>query len=187
MNTDELPTQLRKLGIRQEGDPVLRQECEPFDLPRERTEALAPWEQLRRHVDQLEEICPFTKGVGLAAPQIGIPRAMSIARPPQGGGEDIALINPTVLWQSDHQDVKYEGCLSFFDVHVPVPRPLAIRVQLTTLDGQPVEHTYDRSLARLILHEIDHLDGTLARDLVRSDARLIPLSEYAEGSREWEY
>jgi peptide deformylase len=186
MNVDELTRQLRDLGIRQKGDPVLRQQCEPFDLPRERAEAVALWGQLRRHIDQLQQIYPFAKGVGLAAPQIGIARAMSIARPPQGA-DDIALINPTLLWQSDDQDEKYEGCLSFFDVRVPVPRPLAIRVQLTTLDGQPVEHTYDRSLARLILHEIDHLHGTLARDLVPQSARVMPLAEYEGGTRQWEY
>jgi peptide deformylase len=186
MNADELTSQLRDLGIRQEGDPVLRQQCEPFDLPREHAEAISLWEQLRRHVDQLQQIYPFTKGIGLAAPQIGIPRAMSIVRPPDGA-EDIPLINPIVLWQSEDQDEKYEGCLSFFDVRVPVPRPLAIRVQLTTFDGDQVEHSYDRGLARLVLHEIDHLHGTLARDLARAGARPIPLSQYAEGSREWEY
>lgn len=121
MNADDLLARLRDLGIRQEGDPVLRQECEPFDLQRERAEALALSEQLRRHVDQLQQIYPFTKGVGLAAPQIGVARAMSIVRPSQGA-DDIALI-PTVVRQSDEQDEKYEGCLSFFDVRVPVPRP----------------------------------------------------------------
>jgi peptide deformylase len=186
MNVDELTAQLRDLGIRQEGDPVLRQQCEPFDLPRQRAEAVALWEQLRHHVDQLQQIYPFSKGVGLAAPQIGIPRAMSLVRPPNGG-EDIPLINPTILWQSDDQDEKYEGCLSFFDVRVPVPRPLAIRVQLSTFDGDRVEHSYDRGLARLALHEIDHLHGTLARDLVPPGARLIPLFEYADGTREWQY
>ncbi len=186
MNVDELTAKLRDLGIRQEGDPVLRQECQPFDLPRERTDAADLLEQLRRHVDQLQLIYPFTKGIGLAAPQIGIPRAISLVRPPDGA-DDIPLINPVVLSHSNDQDEKYEGCLSFFDIRVPVPRPLTIRVQLTTLNGQQVEHSYDRGLARLILHEIDHLHGTLARDLVRPSAKPVPLSEYADGSREWEY
>jgi peptide deformylase len=186
MDVGELTAQLRALGIRQEGDPVLRQECEPFDLPHQRADALALWEQLRRRVDQLQQLYPFTKGVGLAAPQIGIPRAMSIVRPADGG-DDLALINPIVLWQSDDQDEKYEGCLSFFDVRVPVPRPLAIRIQLRTLDGQRVKHAYDRGLARLVLHEIDHLDGTLARDRIRPGCRPIPLSDYRDGSHDWEY
>jgi peptide deformylase len=186
MYANELIAKLRELGICQEGDPVLRQECQPFDLPTERAQALALWDQLRRYVDRLQEIYPFTKGVGLAAPQIGVARAMSIARPPDGA-DDIALINPVVVWQSEEQDEKYEGCLSFFDVRVPVPRPLAIRVQLIGFDGERAEHAYDRGLARLVLHEIDHLHGTLARDLVRPGARLVPLAEYREGTREWQY
>jgi peptide deformylase len=186
MDANELTAQLRKLGIRQEGDPVLRQECEPFDLPTERPEALALWGQLRSYVERLQEIYPFTKGVGLAAPQIGVARAMSIVRPPDGA-DDIALINPVVMWQSEDRDEKYEGCLSFFDVRAPVPRPIAIRLQLTTFDGERTEQPYDRGLARLILHEIDHLHGALARDLVRPGARLVPLAEYREGSREWQY
>jgi peptide deformylase len=186
VTTNELITQLRDLGIRQEGDPVLRQECQPFDLPAERAQALALWDRLRRYVDRLQQIYPFSKGVGLAAPQIGVPRAMSIVRP-SDGAEDIALINPVVVWQSEDQDEKYEGCLSFFDVRVPVPRPLAVRVQLTTLDGERTERGHDRGLARLVLHEIDHLHGALARDLVRPGARLVPLAEYGEGRREWRY
>jgi peptide deformylase len=122
MDASELTARLRDLGIRQEGDPVLRQECAPFDLPAERTEALALWEELRGYVDRLQEIYPFTKGVGLAAPQIGVSRAMSIARPPNGA-DDLALINPMVVWESEEQDEKYEGCLSFFDVRTLSPAP----------------------------------------------------------------
>ena len=99
MDPNQLTAQLRDLGVRQEDDPVLRQECQPFDLPAERAEAAALWEQLRRYVDRLQQIYPFSKGVGLAAPQIGIPRAMSVVRPPDGA-DDIALINPAVVWQS---------------------------------------------------------------------------------------
>jgi peptide deformylase len=186
MNANELVAKLRDLGIHQEGDTILRQECEPFYLPAERSDALTLWDQLRGYVDRLQEIYPFSKGVGLAAPQIGVSRAMSIVRPPNGAHE-IALINPVTVWQSEDQDEKYEGCLSFFDIRVPVPRPHAIRIQLSTLDGQPVEHAYDRGLARLVLHEVDHLRGTLARDLIHPDARLLPLAEYRGASHEWRY
>jgi peptide deformylase len=186
MDANELVAKLRDLGIRQEGDPVLRQQCQPFDLPAERTEAVALWDQLRGYVDKLQKIYPFTKGVGLAAQQIGVTRAMSIIRPVDGA-DDIALINPVVVWQSEDQDEKYEGCLSFFDIRVPVPRPLAVRVQLTALSGERTDHAYNRDLARLVLHEIDHLHGTLARDLLRPGSRLVPLAEYQEGKRKWQY
>ena len=186
MDANELVAKLRDLGIHQEGDPILRQECLPFDLPAERSEALALWDQLRGYVDRLHEIYPFRKGVGLAAPQIGVSRAMSIVCPPNGADE-IALINPVVVWQSADHDEKYEGCLSFFDVRVPVPRPLAVRIQLSTFDGRQSEHAYDRGLARLVLHEVDHLQGKLARDILRPDARLVPLAEYRDASHEWQY
>ncbi len=186
MNVDDLTAQLRDLGIRQEGDPVLRQECEPFDLPRERAEATALWERSAATSTGSSRSTRSPKAWASPRRRSASPGAMSIMRPPNGAA-DIALINSTVPWQSEEQDEKYEGCLSFFDVRVPVPRPLAIRVQLSTFDGQRVEHSFDRGLARLVLHEIDHLRGTLARDLVRPGAKLIPLSEYAEGSREWEY
>jgi peptide deformylase len=186
MDANELVAKLRDLGIRQEGDPVLRQECQPFDLPAERAKALVLWDQLRGYIDRLQQLYPFNKGIGLAAPQIGVPRAMSIVRPPDDV-EDIAIIDPIVLWQSEEQDEKYEGCLSFFDVRVPVPRPLAIRIKLATLDSGQTEQGYDHGLARLVLHEIDHLHGTLARDLIRPGARFVPLAEYQEGGREWRY
>ena len=186
MDANELVAKLRDLGVRQEGDPVLRQECQPFDLPAERAEAFILWDELRRYVDLLQQIYPFSKGVGLAAPQIGTARAMSIVRPPDGS-DDIALINPTVVWQSQEDDEKYEGCLSFFDVRVPVRRPLAIRLQLAAFGGRRTAHLFDRGISRLIFHEIDHLHGILVRDLVRPGARLVPLAEYAEGAQEWRY
>jgi peptide deformylase len=185
MSTMDLTTRLRELGIRQEGDAVLRQECEPFDLPRERAEAIALWDDLRAYVERLQEIYPFTKGIGLAAPQIGILRAMSVVKSQEQ--EPFSLLNPVVVWRSDEEDEKYEGCLSFFDVRVPVSRPLAVRVELETLSGARSERHFERGLARLVLHEIDHLHGTLARDLIPAGSKPIPLSEYRDSYREWTY
>jgi peptide deformylase len=183
MSTTDLTTRLRDLGIRQEGDPVLRQECKPFDLPRDQAQATALWDELRGYLEPLREIHPFTKGIGLAAPQIGIARAMSVVKPQDE--EPFSLINPVVLWRSDEEDEKYEGCLSFFDVRVPVPRPLAIRVELSALGGELSERRFERGLARLVLHEIDHLHGRLARDLIPPGSKTIPLSQYRD--RQWTY
>ncbi len=185
MSTTDLTTRLRDLGIRQEGDPVLRQECEPFDLPREHAQAAALWDALRGYVEPLQEIHPFTKGIGLAAPQIGITRAMSVVKPQDE--EPFSLINPVVLWRSDEKDAKYEGCLSFFDVRVPVPRPLAILVESSALSGERFERRFELGVARLVLHEIDHLHGRLARDLIPPGSKAIPLSEYQDSDRDWTY
>jgi peptide deformylase len=181
----ELVEQLRSLGIRQEGDPILRSVCQPFDLPRERSEAEDVGHELVGYVEPLQAIHPFTKGIGLAAPQIGVSRAMSVVRPQ--GGEPFLLINPLITWRSEEEDVQYEGCLSFFDVRVPVPRALAITVEMSTLDGRREQGRFELGLARLVAHEIDHLNGTLARDLVPAGAKVVPLSEYRQGDRAWHY
>ncbi|MEU1503740.1 peptide deformylase [Kitasatospora sp. NPDC005748] len=70
-------------------------------------------------------------------------------------------MNPRITDHASETDEQFEGCLSFFDVRGMVPRPLRITVEATNLDGQPVTTTYERGLARLIHHEIDHLDGLL--------------------------
>ncbi|HEU5002381.1 MAG TPA: peptide deformylase, partial [Actinomycetota bacterium] len=83
-----------------------------------------------RYVPKLKAIYPFTKGVGIAAPQIGIARAIAIVQPPDSD-HHITLVNPTVVWRSEATDTKAEGCLSFFDIRGEVPRPLAISVRTT--------------------------------------------------------
>lgn len=110
---------------------------------------------------------------------------MSVVKPQDE--EPFSLINPVVLWRSDEEDEKYEGCLSFFDIRVPVPRPLVIRVESSTFSGARLERRFERGLARLVLHEIDHLHGKLARDLMPPGSKPIPLSEYQDSDREWTY
>jgi peptide deformylase len=181
----ELVEQLHSLGIRQEGDPILRGACHPFDLPRERSAAVDLGHKLVGYIEPLQAIHPFTKGIGLAAPQIGVSRAMSVIR--SQGGEPFLLMNPRITWRSEEEDVQYEGCLSFFDVRVPVPRALAITVETSTLDGGREQRRFELGLARLVAHEIDHLNGKLARDLVPAGAKVLPLSEYRQGDRAWQY
>jgi peptide deformylase len=101
MNTNKLTAQLREPGI--------RQECEPFDLASDRAQARALWDELRCYVKRLQEIYPFTKGIGIAAPQIGIARAMSVVKPQDE--EPFSSHQPVVLWRSDEKDEKYEGLL----------------------------------------------------------------------------
>ncbi|MFE5894876.1 peptide deformylase [Streptomyces sp. NPDC056462] len=82
---------------------------------------------------------------------------------------------------SEDADEQYEGCLSFFDVRGMVPHPLTITVETTALDGSTVTRVYERGLARLVAHEIDHLDGllypsvaSLYRALAEADSRPLP-------------
>jgi peptide deformylase len=185
MATTDLTDLLRDIGIRQEEDPILRVAATPFDLPSEMDDALALQAQLRGYVDRLLEIYPFKKGVGLAAPQVGLSRAMAVVKPP--GGDPFTLINPKVVWQSDEEDEQFEGCLSFFDVRGSVRRPLSIRVETTALDGRTRTTELDRGIARLALHEIDHLAGTLYTDHLRPGTDVIPLDEYRDRDKDWHY
>ncbi|MFD0348221.1 peptide deformylase [Kitasatospora aburaviensis] len=88
---------------------------------------------------------------------------------------------------SDETDEKYEGCLSFFDVRGVVPRPLRMSVTATSLDGAITTVTYEFGLARLIAHEIDHLDGLLYTARMRPDVHPIPVEEYRGTGSAWAY
>jgi peptide deformylase len=181
-----LSAQLRDLGIRQEGDPVLRQVAAPFLLPAEQHEAAALHEELLGYVRRVGRIYPFTKGMGLAAPQIGVSRALAVVRPPEGG-PIVVLLNPVVTWQSSDEDEQYEGCLSFFDVRGKTRRPLVIKVQVDEPDGSSRIISFDHGLARLVLHEIDHLGGRLYTDCLVEGSGLVPLEEYQGTHTAWQY
>jgi hypothetical protein len=91
--------------------------------------------ELRSTAARVAEVHIFGKGLGIAAPQIGIDRAAVIVRPP--GGDSITLLNPRIVEESAETDEQYEGCLSFFDVRGMVPRPLVLHVEHQDINGQP--------------------------------------------------
>jgi peptide deformylase len=147
--------------IRQFGDPVLRtptNEVTAFD------------ETLRDDVERMAAIMRDASGVGLAAPQVGSLRRLMVLRP-EGDGPVVALCNPRVVWRSDEEDVAEEGCLSLGEVTVEVSRPVAIRVEAQDLAGRPVELEPEGFEARVIQHEVDHLDGVLILDRTTPEQR----------------
>ncbi|WAL76404.1 peptide deformylase [Kitasatospora sp. YST-16] len=77
--------------------------------------------------------------------------------------------------------------MSFFDVRGLVPRPLRITVEATTLDGQVATTTYERGLARLIHHEVDHLDGLLYTARMAAGVEPIPAEQYRQTGQAWSY
>ncbi|WP_308218461.1 peptide deformylase [Streptomyces hygroscopicus] len=89
--------------------------------------------------------------------------------------------------RSEETDEQYEGCLSFFDVRGLVPRPLKITVETASLTGEAVITVYERGLARLIHHEIDHLNGLLYTARMRTGVDPIPVEEYRQTGRAWAY
>jgi peptide deformylase len=179
--------QMNQLGIVQAGAPILTAPARRFDLPAERAEAEEATARLLDVLRRLTEVHEFAKGRGLAAPQIGLDRSAAVVQPPDPDDDVLVLLNPRIIDASDEQDEQYEGCLSFFDVRGIVPRPLSITVQATTLDGTVTTMMYTNGLARLVHHEIDHLDGLLYTARMHPGVNPIPVEQYRQSGNRWSY
>jgi peptide deformylase len=176
---------MRSVGIVQEGDPILSQPARPFALPEEAEDARRVVAELQSAMERVVTVHTFAKGVGLAAPQIGIDRAAAIVRTPNG--DIITLLNPQVIEESPQTDEQYEGCLSFFDVRGMVSRPLTLQVEHQDVDGERHLTNFQRGIARLVAHEIDHLNGALYRQRMRPGIEPISVTEYEGIGQSWKY
>jgi peptide deformylase len=176
---------MRGLGVVQVGDPILRQTAKVFDLPTEAEDARRVVAQLLSAVERIAQVHVFGKGMGIAAPQIGIDRAAALVRAPDG--DTITLFNPSIVETGTSTDEQYEGCLSFFDVRGQVPRPLVIHVEHTDIAGHKKITIFERGLARLVAHEVDHLHGRLYTDHMRPGAGPIPVEQYRGTGNAWTY
>ncbi|MEV8070857.1 peptide deformylase [Streptomyces sp. NPDC085995] len=177
---------MRDLGVVQHGAGILAEPARPFDLPAERGEAERIVDELFAAIERIGQVNPFAKGMGTAAPQIGIARAAALVLPPDNTPA-VVLLNPRITESSEETDEQYEGCLSFFDVRGLVPRPLKITVEAATLAGETTTTVYERGLARLIDHEIDHLDGLVYTARMRHGVDPIPVEKYRQTGRVWAY
>jgi peptide deformylase len=124
-------------------------------------------------------------GVGLAAPQLGISQRLLVYRV----GPDaplIALANPEVEWASDDLETIDEGCLSIPGITVDVERPVHVRVRALDEDGEVRLVEASGLEARVIQHEMDHLDGVLILDRTTRDQRREALKALREAARERE-
>ena len=151
--------------IRQYGDPVLRMragEVETFD------------EELERITSRMVELMHDADGVGLAATQIGILRRFFVCTL---DGEDRVLVNPVVEPDGTDTDVEEEGCLSLGAVRVPIERASRVRVEARDAAGEPVSLTVEGMDARVVQHEVDHLDGVLLLDRTDVESRREALSQ----------
>ncbi|MFE7802919.1 peptide deformylase [Nocardia sp. NPDC057440] len=173
------------LGIVQEGDEILRQVARPFDLPAEAEDARRVIAELNSAAERVAQAHVFGKGMGIAAPQIGIGRAAAIVRTLDG--DTITLFNPRIIDTSATEDEQFEGCLSYFDLRGRVPRPLAITVEHTDIDGNTHITEFERGVARLVCHEVDHLHGHLYLDRMRPGAEPIPVEQYRATGTNWTY
>jgi peptide deformylase len=148
-------------AVRQFGDPVLKSrasEVTDFDP------ALA--EQAERMV----AIMGDALGIGLAATQLGIMRRLLVFRSGPDS-EPRALVNPAIEWSSEDRVVAEEGCLSLAAVSVDVERPLHARIRARDLHGAPLLLEASGLEARVLQHEVDHLDGVLILDRTTREQR----------------
>ncbi len=134
-------------------DPILQRPAQPvtvFD------------KDLRKLVDDMFESMYVAHGIGLAAPQIGIPKRLTVIdlsfqKTPE---DKIVLINPEVV-SKEGKIVEEEGCLSLPDIREKVARAANVKIRAQDVEGKWIEREADDLLARAFQHEIDHLDGVL--------------------------
>ncbi len=147
--------------IRQFGDPVLRTKARPID----RFDG-----ELREEIERMGQLMEDAIGVGLAATQVGVVHRLLVYRVQQDA-EVAALINPEVEWSGRDTESMEEGCLSLPGVLVDVDRPVHVRVRALNENGEPIVIEASGLEARVIQHEIDHLDGVLILDRTSREQR----------------
>jgi peptide deformylase len=155
--------------VRQYPDPALRVPATPIG---------AVDDDIRSLVERMTDIMRRSHGVGLAAPQIGVLQRVFVYR--SGADEPVrALINPELGVKSEEMETDTEGCLSLLGGEVTVPVERHVRVVARGLDesGAPVEVEADGLEARVIQHELDHLDGVLIIDRAPKEDRRAALRE----------
>ena len=153
--------QMALAQIRQYGDPALRMralEVDSFD------------DDLARLAGRMTSLMREAHGVGLAGNQAGILRRVVVIQP---SGEDEArtLVNPRIVGRSEEVVTDDEGCLSLQGVLVPVERSLRVEVDAQDVAGAPVRLELEEMGARVIQHEVDHLDGVLIIDKTTPESR----------------
>jgi peptide deformylase len=147
--------------VRKFGDPVLRTRARPV----ERFD-----ETLREEVRRMGELMIDAIGVGLAATQVGVLHRLLVYRVHQQAPV-VALVNPEIEWSGSEQETLEEGCLSLPDVHVDVERPVHVRINALDEYGDPITIEASGLEARVIQHEVDHLDGILVLDRISRPQR----------------
>jgi peptide deformylase len=153
------------------GDPVLKSRA---------SEVHEFGPELRAEVDRMIHIMQDGMGVGLAATQLGVLRRILVF---QAGpdNEPLGLVNPKIEWMSDEEAIAEEGCLSLPRVTMDVERPLHARFTGRDVDGEPVVLEASGLEARVLQHEIDHLDGILILDRTERKQRKAALRALRAG------
>jgi len=144
-----------ELGLTLYPDPLLRQVAAPvtaFD------------EALRALVAAMFERMLQSKGVGLAAPQVGLKQRILVLNPSGDRKDDLVLVNPEIIARGGPDTLFDEGCLSFPGIYAEIRRPERCTVRALDLEGRALETEHTGFESRIIQHEYDHLEGVLLVD-----------------------
>jgi peptide deformylase len=160
-----------KLEVRILGDPVLRAKAAPVAQISDTT---------RQLIRDMFETMYAEDGVGLAAPQVGVSERIIVVDPHNDEMAAFALINPEILETSKETEKGEEGCLSIPGLRDLVERSVRVVVRGTTPEGEPRELDLTGLPARIIQHEVDHLDGILFFDRLSPLKRKLLLSRWSK-------
>lgn len=145
-------------------DPVLKQLAEEIDPTDETVQAVAR---------KMVEIMLAENGVGLAAPQVGLPWRIFVTRDPENEDAGVVWLNPKLEIIRDELESDEEGCLSLPEIRGDVRRPIGIQITGFDIEGKPAMQKSDQFIARIWQHENDHLDGILIIEKMSSMDRLV--------------
>jgi peptide deformylase len=147
--------------VRKYGDPVLKTRARPVEV----FDAT-----LVDEVRRMGALMDDALGIGLAATQLGVMHRVLVYRVDQDAPLGV-LVNPEIEWKGDEVESMEEGCLSLPGVGVEVERPIRVRVSAKDENGVPLVVEASGLEARVIQHEVDHLDGVLILDRTSRDQR----------------
>lgn len=147
-----------KLRIIHYPKPVLREKAKPVHEVND---------QVRRVAVRMLQLMHQAPGVGLAAPQVGLPWRLFVANHTGESGDDMVFINPSLTEPARDTDVRNEGCLSLPGIEGDINRPGAITISALDIHGLPFKRSASDLEARVWQHENDHLDGILIIDRMK--------------------
>ena len=132
-------------------DPILHTKVEPLKFPLNRDEI-----DIDQVIQDMFETMYNFKGIGLSANQVGLPYRMFVMGTPD---IEMVFLNPRIVSVDGEEVVAEEGCLSYPGMFIKVKRPSEVVIRSTNTSGETKTQTYTGMTARVVLHEMDHLDG----------------------------
>ncbi len=138
--------------IKKFNEPVLRKKCSRVQkIDRE----------VKDIIVDMAQTMEKENGFGLAAPQVGVSKRIIVVRADAGDRRILVLVNPKIISKSKKIEELEEGCLSFPGIFLEIKRPKKVEVKGLDINGKEINFSADGILARVLQHEIDHLDGIL--------------------------